>query len=128
MLASLETRAPFLDRGVIEFAYGRVPDRFRATLWQRKVLLRHLARRLLPPQLDLKRKQGFSIPLAAWIKGPWGARMSEILAGMMPGLFDAGAVAELFALQRKGLSNSQRLYALTMLELWRREYDVGLPG
>jgi len=128
MLASLEMRAPFLDHRIIEFAYGRVPDKLRATVRNRKVLLRHLGGRLLPPELDLTRKQGFSIPLTAWFKGAWGARMSEILSGAMPGLFEPRVVSELIGLQRKGLSNSQRLYSLVMLELWRREYDVGMPA
>jgi asparagine synthase (glutamine-hydrolysing) len=128
MLASLEMRAPFLDYRVIEFAFGRVPDRLRATLRQRKVLLRLLGRRLLPPELDLRRKQGFSIPLSAWFKGAWGARMSELLAESRPGLLDPAMVRNLLDLQRRGLSNSQRLYSLVMLELWRREYSVGLPA
>lgn len=126
MLSSLEMRAPFLDHRVIEFAFNRVPDRLRATVRERKILLRHLGRRLLPQELDLKRKQGFSIPLSAWFKGAWGPTMSEILSGAMPGLFEPREVNKLITLQRKGLSNSQRLYALVMLELWRREYNVGM--
>lgn len=128
MLASLEMRAPFLDHRVIEFAFSRVPDKFRATIRERKILLRHLGRRLLPPELDLTRKQGFSIPLTAWFKGAWGTRMSEILSGAIPGLFEPRIVEKLIALQRRGLSNSQRLYSLVMLELWRREYKVTLPA
>jgi asparagine synthase (glutamine-hydrolysing) len=128
MLTSLELRAPFLDRRVIEFAYGRIPDKYRATLSKRKVLLRHLGRRLLPPKLNLTRKQGFSIPLSAWFKGEWGKRMGDVLADASPGLFDHREIDNLVALQRKGFSNSARLYALTMLELWRREYNVGLPA
>jgi hypothetical protein len=46
------------------------------------------------------------------------------LSDATPGLFNQKAINELVSLQRLGLSNSQRLYALTMLELWRREYDV----
>lgn len=126
MLASLETRAPFLDHRIVEFAFGRVPDKFRTTLFERKILLRHLGRRILPKELDLTRKQGFSIPLSAWFKGVWGVRMADILSDAMPGLFEKRMVRSLIAHQRKGLSNSQRLYALVMLELWRREYKVDL--
>lgn len=128
MLASLEVRAPLLDHRIIEFAYGRVPDRLKAALRERKMLLRHLGRRLLPRDLNITRKQGFSIPLSAWLKGSWGPNISEILSEAMPGLFEQEVVDNLVLLQRKGFSNSQRLYALTMLELWRREYNVGLPA
>jgi asparagine synthase (glutamine-hydrolysing) len=128
MLASLEVRAPLLDYRVIELAYGQIPDEYRATPTQRKVLLRRLASRLLPPQLDLKRKQGFQIPLSVWFNGPWGTRMCEILLESAPGLFDQKAISNLVSLQRKGFSNVHRLYSLTMLELWRREYRIGPPS
>ena len=69
MLTSLEVRAPFLDSRIIEFAFGNVPDHLRAWKGQRKVILRKLARRLLPPTLDITRKRGFSIPLHTWFGG-----------------------------------------------------------
>jgi asparagine synthase (glutamine-hydrolysing) len=127
MLASLELRAPFLDHRVIEFAFGRVPDRYRGTVRTGKVILRHLGRRLLPVALDLNRKRGFSIPLGTWFKGPWGEQMIEVLASAPAGWLDPRVLDELVASQRRGLHNTQRLFALTMLELWRREYDVSTP-
>jgi hypothetical protein len=53
--------------------------------------------------------------------------MCEILLEAEPGLLDRKAISNLVSLQRKGLSNVHRLYSLTMLELWRSEYKVGLP-
>jgi asparagine synthase (glutamine-hydrolysing) len=128
MLTALEMRAPFLDHRIIEFAFGRVPDRLKATVRRRKVLLRLLARRVLPPALDVTRKRGFSLPLKAWMRGPWGEFMRETIRSAEPGLFDQDMVERLFAGQARGLSNHQRLFALTMLELWRRQYGVQLPG
>jgi len=52
MLASLEVRAPFLDYRVVEFAFNKVPDHLRVCGKERKILLRHLAKRLLPFALD----------------------------------------------------------------------------
>ena len=126
MLASLEVRAPFLDYRIIEFAFGKVPDHLRATRSERKILLRMLARRLLPAKLDLQRKQGFSIPLDAWFKGAWGEYFREILAEAPPELYEPVAVRRLLAGQKRGFANGQRLFNLAMLELWRREYGVGL--
>jgi len=128
MRSALEMRAPFLDHRIIEFAFGRVPDRLKATVRRRKVLLRLLARRVLPPALDVTRKRGFSLPLKAWMRGPWGEFMRETIRSAEPGLFDQDMVERLFAGQARGLSNHQRLFALTMLELWRRQYGVQLPG
>jgi asparagine synthase (glutamine-hydrolysing) len=128
MLASLEMRAPFLDHRVVEFAFGRVPDALRAAGGERKILLRRVARRLLPPDLDLRRKQGFSLPLAEWLRGPWGRHIESVLMEADPELFSRDALRRLIAAQRNGLANAHRLFALTMLELWRREYRVALPA
>jgi asparagine synthase (glutamine-hydrolysing) len=93
------------------------------------VLLRRLAARLLPPELELNRKQGLSIPLAAWFKGRWGDYIEDVLAGADPEVFDRSVIRGLVERQRRGFSNTHRLFALTMLELWRREYGVELaPG
>ena len=124
MLTSLEMRAPLLDRAIIEFAFGRVPDRLRATAGERKVLLRVLGKKLLPAALDMTRKRGLSIPLSAWFKGEWGRYMEEVLLAPEQRLFDHGVVRSLIATQRRGLSNTHRLFALTVFELWRREYAI----
>lgn len=126
MLTSLEVRAPFLDHRLIEFAFGRVPDRFRATETERKILPRRLAERLLPPQLDLRRKQGFSMPLGSWFKGEWGRYIEDVLSQVDPRLFDRCVIQDLIAGQRKGYANTNRLFALTLFELWRREYNISV--
>ena len=128
MLHSLELRAPFLDHNLCEFAFGRVPDSLRANLKERKILLRNLANRLLPPSLDLERKQGFTLPLAQWFKSEWGSFMSEILMEADPKIFDRKVISGLIKGQKLGFANSNRIFALTMFELWRREYDVSLPN
>lgn len=124
MLCSLEVRAPWLDPRLIAFAFGRVPDRYRATRKARKVLPRLLAKRLLPEGLDLTRKQGFSLPLNAWLQGRWGSFFHDVLAGVDSAVFDPLTVRRLAAAQEKGYANEHRLFALTMFELWRREYGI----
>jgi asparagine synthase (glutamine-hydrolysing) len=125
MLNSLEVRAPFLDRGVMEFAFGRVPARLKATRSERKILLRKLARRLLPPDFDVERKQGFSIPLSKWFSGEWGEYMTSVLRSG-GSIFDRAVVESLIEGQKRGRSNADRLFALTLFELWRREYRVAV--
>jgi asparagine synthase (glutamine-hydrolysing) len=127
MLNSLEVRAPFLDYRVVEFAFSRVPAALKATASTRKVLLKKLAARLLPPQFDQQRKQGFSIPLASWLRTPsWGNFFQDVLVSSDGELFDRRTVRQLLTGQKRGLRNSERLFALVMLELWRREYQVSL--
>jgi len=124
MLCSLEVRAPFLDARLIDFAFARVPDRLRATARERKILVRRLAARVLPSDLDLTRKQGFALPLAKWFKGDWGRFMQEVLTSSEATLFDRQVIRQLLTGQRMGFSNTQRLFALTMIKLWRREYRI----
>ena len=126
MLSSLEVRAPFLDRRIIEFAFTRVPDRLRATQAGRKLLLRKLGQRILPEKLDLSRKQGFSIPLDQWMTGAFGSFMKDVLSDVDGRLFNASAIRELFDEQARGRSNANRLFALTLFELWRREYGISI--
>src|SRR2546429_8675042 len=52
MANSLEVRTPFLDVRIIEFAFRCVPNSLRATRFERKVLLKRLAERILPPGFD----------------------------------------------------------------------------
>ena len=126
MLNSLEVRAPFLDHRVIEFAFGRVPTRLKTTVSDKKIILKQLCEKLLPAEFDRQRKQGFSIPLAHWLKG---GEMRELFYDILErsdGLFDKKTVAGLLRGQDRGRGNSQRLFALVMFEIWRREYDVML--
>ncbi|MDO8805718.1 MAG: asparagine synthase (glutamine-hydrolyzing), partial [Elusimicrobiota bacterium] len=126
MLSSLEVRAPFLDYRMVEFAFSKVPDSLRVTGSKRKVLPKMLAKKLLPPNLDISRKQGFSIPLDQWMRGDWGEYMKSVLLDP-ESCFNKDAVTHLFKLQQCGFSNSQRIFALTMFELWRRQYNIEIP-
>jgi asparagine synthase (glutamine-hydrolysing) len=125
MLNSLEVRAPLLDYRVIEFAFGKVPSYLKATPTSRKILLKMLTKKLLPPAFDRERKRGFSIPLAAWLRtGPWRDFFADVLLGSSGSVFDRKTVRMLVDGQAKGRANSERLFALVMIELWRREYRV----
>jgi len=124
MLSSLELRAPFLDRKLVEFAFGKVPDSLRASSMGRKILLRNLAKNLLPPALDINRKGGFILPLADWFKDEWGDFITEVLMEADSTIFDKKEIMKLLDLQSKGFANANRLFALTMFELWRKVYNV----
>jgi asparagine synthase (glutamine-hydrolysing) len=127
MLNSLEVRAPLLDYRLIEFAFGKVPSHLKATANSRKVLLKKLAARVLPREFDRQRKQGFSIPLASWLQsGPWKALFREVLLDSENTVFERKEVSRLLAGQARGRVNSERLFALVLFELWRREYQISM--
>lgn len=126
MLTSLEVRAPLLDPALIDFAFAKVPDHLRATKDGRKILMKKLARRLLPDDFDVDRKQGFSIP-SSWFSEQWGAYMDDILKAASPKLFDQQFIRSLQEGQKKGRKNSERLFSLVIFELWREAYNIELP-
>lgn len=124
MYHSLELRAPLLDYRVIEFAFGRIPSKLKATATQTKILLKKLAARLLPAEFNYNRKQGFSIPLADWLKhGPWRDRFLEVLLEPQCS-FSREAITSLIRGQDRGMNNQERLFGLVLFELWRREYQI----
>jgi asparagine synthase (glutamine-hydrolysing) len=124
MLNSLEVRAPLLDYRLIEFAFGKVPSHLKATATDKKILLKRLTARALPPEFDRQRKQGFSIPLGEWLKGgEFRALFHEVLLDPKCS-FDPSTVDSLLRGQDRGRSNGERLFALVLFELWRREYGV----
>jgi asparagine synthase (glutamine-hydrolysing) len=82
---------------------------------------------VLPREFDFERKQGFSIPLDVWLQnGPWRQTFEEILMEGQERIFDQRFIVSLLNGQVNGRSNSERLFALALFELWRREYNVAL--
>jgi len=88
MLSSLEVRAPFLDHRIIEFAFGRLPDRMRATEKPPENSPTPTGEAPAAADFDLERKQGFTMALAAWFKGEWGRYIESVLLAGDPCLFD----------------------------------------
>ncbi len=126
MLNSLEVRAPLLDYRLIEFAFEKIPAHMKANSYEKKILLKKLTARVLPPQFDRQRKQGFSIPLSEWLKaGSFRKLFSDVLQDKNC-IFKQSMIRALFKGQDRGLNNGERLFALLMFELWRKEYRVTL--
>jgi asparagine synthase (glutamine-hydrolysing) len=67
MMFSLESRAVFLDNDVVEFS-RRLPHHFKLRNGVRKYLLKQVARRFLPKSIVERKKKGFGIPLAKWLR------------------------------------------------------------
>ncbi len=126
MYHSLEMRAPFLDHRVIKFAFKCVPSRLKSTASSKKILLKQLTKKLLPPEFDRQRKQGFSIPLNQWLKkGPFRELFWDVLT-QIDCSFERKIVQKLLRLQDLGMNNGERLFALVQFELRRRTYRVSI--
>ena len=119
MAFALEMRAPFLDHRVIEFALQKVPSHLKATTAGSRFLQRELARRILPRNLDLVRKQGFVMPIHQWFAGSWGQEFESVIrASELTEWIDRRVAMDLLRGHRRGRTNGLRLFMITMFALW----------
>jgi asparagine synthase (glutamine-hydrolysing) len=125
MLCSLEVRAPYLDSRVIEFAFRAVPNAARVTPSDRKILLKSLAKRLLPGDLDIDRKQGFEIPIWTWLTPAAIDEWTESCREQIHAVFTDGETLNRPP-RPKGRPAFTRLYAMMMLTWWMRQYGVSV--
>jgi asparagine synthase (glutamine-hydrolysing) len=127
MAHSLELRVPFLDRQVADFALGlATPLKVRGTA--KKRLLRQALAPLLPEEILRGPKQGFSIPLAGWLRGPLQPFARETLSPATlerQGCLDPAAVTPLLDAHCSGREDlSRQLWGLMAFTLWFDRYAV----
>ncbi len=124
MASGLEVRSPFLDHRVMEFA-AHLPVGVKLPRPQTKAFLRDALRGVLPAEvLDLP-KAGFSVPTAAWLRGPLKEMVHDLLldgSSRSRGWFRPDAVRRLVREHEAGVANhKQVLWVLLNFELWARE-------
>lgn len=121
MAVSLETRAPFLDRQVVEFAWS-LPMRLKIRKGQGKWLLRRLLGRYVPRTLVERPKMGFGIPLDAWLRGPLRDWAESLLAEdrlRKEGYLDPAPIRAAWMAHLAGqASYGYRLWSVLMFQAW----------
>lgn len=124
MANSLEARSPFLDHHLLEWA-AALPTRLHVRGSQTKTLLKRAVAPWLPPELLRFPKQGFGVPLAAWLRGELRDLAHDVLTDDTArgrGLFRPEAVRALLRRHANGADHSARLWALLQFELWHRAH------
>jgi asparagine synthase (glutamine-hydrolysing) len=124
MAVSLEMRAPLLDHRLVEFAFGRIPSEWKVKGHETRRVQKILAARWLPPELDVQRKQGFSIPLNDWMRTSNGSELRRV-RDWLPSCINQDEVDGLLAGHAKGRANGGRLFALLMLAIAMKNLDLG---
>ncbi|MDY7788610.1 asparagine synthase (glutamine-hydrolyzing) [Burkholderia ubonensis] len=121
MAVSLETRMPFLDHHVVEFAW-RLPASVRLPDGRSKVLLRRLLDAYVPASLIDRPKQGFCAPIDHWLRGSlrdWAEALLHPARLREEGFFDAAAVERLWRQHQTGRMNWQhQLWTVLMFQAW----------
>ena len=125
MAASIESRVPFLDHKLVEFA-ATLPDQWKLNGWTTKRVLRESMKGLLPDSILNRPKMGFPVPFAGWTRGGWNGVAREVLLDRRSrerGLIDAAAVERLLGDHAAGRTDGgDRIWSLLNLELWYRTF------
>jgi asparagine synthase (glutamine-hydrolysing) len=128
MAASIESRVPFLDHELVEHVVT-MPDRFKVRGWTTKAVLRKALEGRIPREILARRKMGFPVPIAAWLRGPWRPAMAEFVVSpraLDRGLFEPDGLRRLVREHETGAVNhGDRLWLLMNLEIWQRIFLDG---
>ncbi|MEQ1922183.1 MAG: asparagine synthase (glutamine-hydrolyzing) [Pyrinomonadaceae bacterium] len=121
MAVSLETRAPFLDPRVGQFA-ASLPLEYKLNGKSGKHILKKAMADLLPADILHRPKKGFGIPIAEWLKGRLNPLMHDLLNPARlrdQGLFNAEYVQQLITEHERGIaSHHKQLWTLLVFQLW----------
>jgi asparagine synthase (glutamine-hydrolysing) len=124
MAVSLETRTPFLDHRVVEFA-AALPLRAKLRNKQSKWILRQLLDRYVPREFVERPKMGFGVPLHDWLRGPlreWAEAILEPSHIARHGLFDPSEVQHVWEDHLSGnANNTATLWPVLMFDRWWTE-------
>ena len=127
-LAGIQPRFPLLDRAVAEFS-GTIPAGLKVKGVEKRYLFKHAFRELLPTEVIHKKKHGFGIPVATWMKSD--PQMREIAHDILlsPRTYQRGFIRRSFVedLMRKHETDDTAFYGDTLwtfltLELWFRQF------
>lgn len=124
MAYGLETRAPFLDHRLVEFAWG-LPRQQKIRDGQTKWLLRQVLYRHVPRALIERPKQGFAVPLDAWLRGPlrdWAESLLSPERLRLEGFFVAERVRQAWGQHQSGQRNrAHELWDVLMFQAWLQD-------
>lgn len=128
MAASIESRVPFLDHTLVEFA-AHIPDRLKIRGRTQKYILKEAVRDLLPRGIVHRKKMGFPTPLRQWLLDPRAEPLFAALRsrqGLVAEYFDRREVEGLIQRHRSGREDAtDRIWRLINLQLWG---DLFLTG
>ena len=124
MAHSVEARPPLLDHRLVEFA-ATIPARLRLRDGTTKYLFKKALRGVLPDHIIDRRKQGFAVPLAKWIREDLSTFARDVLlspAAAGRGVFNLPYVEHLLQLHDRGRDLDLQLWTILSVELWCRRF------
>lgn len=126
MAVSLESRAPFLDHRVAEFAW-RTPMHQKIRAGEGKWLLRQVLYRYVPRELIERPKMGFGVPIDSWLRGPlreWAAALLDPARLRREGYLSDAPITEAWRAHQSGeTNNAHQLWGVLMFQAWLEETE-----
>ncbi|MGY2313642.1 asparagine synthase (glutamine-hydrolyzing) [Pseudomonas sp. SDO5522_S412] len=124
MANSLETRVPLLDHRVVELAW-RIPLDMKIRGGVGKWALKEVLYRHVPRELIERPKKGFSIPIAAWLRGPlrdWSETLLDEKRLQREGFFQSSVIRDIWDQHLIGrVDHSSKLWGVLMFQAWLEE-------
>ena len=125
MANGLELRSPFQDHVLVELG-GRISETAKFHDGQTKYILRKIAKEFVPPAIVDRRKMGFGIPRARWMREELRPLVTETLLGSNArnrGWFDQNTVKNEITLHNSGIDRDRILWPLFAIELWAQNWS-----
>ena len=128
MAASIESRVPFLDHKLVEFA-AQVPPQYKIRRYQGKYLLKQAMKQIVPEAIIKRKKMGFPVPINQWFRGESVPILRSVLASKQirdHGVFNVDYITRLLHEHVRGSrDHSDALWTVLNFELWTRIYLDG---
>jgi len=125
MQHSLETRVPFLDVELMQFAES-LSSNLKVNLFKNKWLHKKLAEKHLPKKIIYRKKRGFYAPTKTWFEGKIGHDLEEKMLndkGLFSNLFRKEEIKKYFNLHRnKNVNYEKQLFLLSSFYFWSNEF------
>ncbi len=125
MAVSLEARAPLLDKRIYEYAW-RLPEKFKIRHGRGKWILREVLKKHVPAELFTRPKQGFSIPISDWLRGPLRHWTEDLLSEesiRAQGWLDPAPIRLAWEEHKSGRkNNAEKLWAVLMFQSWQDKW------
>ncbi|MFM8314681.1 MAG: asparagine synthase (glutamine-hydrolyzing), partial [Deltaproteobacteria bacterium] len=124
MAASMESRIPFLDERVMEFAW-RLPMKMKLRSGEGKWILKKLLDLYVPKKLVDRPKQGFGVPIESWLRGPlrdWAEDLLSVKKLNKDGVIDPAPVRKKWAELMSGKNVQHAVWNVLMYQAWRERW------